>query len=149
MPTIGDQFVSEVHKLHLKTIGYRKVRKNFTREHAAYTEHFQVQGSAWNDASSPWVFYLNCGISFNGLPSRPAGHVGTHGSTRAPVFTALANAQDEVTPETIAQVAAHTAEVIREVSAYFARRHAHLRDCYENQRYHGGFFADTELRNAK
>jgi hypothetical protein len=149
MTTIGDQFASALHQCHLKPLGFRKVRKNYTRTHADYTEHYQIQGSAWNDSSSPWVFYLNCGISFSGLPVPLSGHVGTHGSTRAPVFTGLANAQDEVTPDTMSQVAEHTAEVIREVSAYFARRHAFLRDCYEHRRFHHGFFADPELRNWK
>ncbi len=149
MPTIGDQFVSELHQLHLKPLGFRKVRKNFTRSHADYSEHYQIQGSAWNDASSPWVFYLNCGISFSGLPISPAGHVGTHGSTRSPVFTSLANAQDEVTVDTIGQVAEHITAVIREVAAYFARRHAFLRECYLHRRYHHAFFADPELRNWK
>ena len=145
MPTVGDTFARHLHIEHLKALGFRKLRKNFSRDRGDYIEHFQIQGSAWNDASSPWVFYLNCGITFSGLPIPDHGHVGTHASCRANVFTRRARAQDEVTVDTMAEVARHVHLVICDVSAYFGQRHTALRESYLGKRYRYAFLDDPEL----
>jgi hypothetical protein len=146
MSTLGDIFTSELHATHLKPRGFKKTRHTFSRSHEGYTEHYQVQGSAWNNGSGPWTFYLNCGISFNGLPPRNPDRdfPRTHAWMRAQVFTA-APMPESVSAETIASDSAQVAEAIRQCSDYFQRRHLFLRDCYEHRRYHKGFLADPEL----
>lgn len=145
MPTIGDSFARQLHIEHLKDLGFKKIRKNFSRDRGLYVEHFQIQGSAWNDASSPWVFYLNCGITFSGLPLPTHAYMGTHASCRASLFTRRANAQDEVTLATMTEVVDYVCQVIIDVSAYFDQRHNVLRECYLDKRYKYAFLDDPEL----
>lgn len=64
------QFFSRLHRDYLKPRGYKKVRHNFSREADGYTERVQFQGSAWNDSSRPWTFYINFGIEFASLAPR-------------------------------------------------------------------------------
>jgi hypothetical protein len=148
MSTLGHAFTSELHILHLKARGFKKTRHTFSRSHDGYTEHYQVQGSAWNGSNVPWTFYLNCGISFDGLPPRNPDRdfPHTHAWMRAPVFTAAAQSQYDITVENLGASATQLAEVIRQCSEYFQRRWLFLRDCYEHRRYHMGFLADPELR---
>ena len=67
---------------------------------------------------------------------------------RAGVFSATAQPQYNITTDNLSTTAVQLAEIIRECSDYFRRRHAFLRDCYEHRRYHLGFLADPELRNS-
>jgi len=85
MSTLGDTFTSELHATHLKPRGFKKTRHTFSRSHEGYT----IQGSAWNNSSGPWTFYLNCGISFDSLPpcSPDRDFPRTHAWMRAQVFT--------------------------------------------------------------
>lgn len=148
MSTIGDRFVSQFHAAHLKTRGFKKkARRTFFRSHEGFTEYFQIQGSAWNDSETPWTFYLNCGIRFDGFPPRNPDRdfPGTHAWARAGVFTTSARPQYDLTSDNLIATAAQIAEVILQCSEYFQRRHAVLRYCFEGQRYRGAFLADPEL----
>jgi len=84
MPKAIENFLSQLHREHLKPRGYKKSRHTFSRDCGAFTERFQVQGSAWNDASGPWRFYINVGVEFHDVPPRePARDFpGTHCWTR-------------------------------------------------------------------
>jgi hypothetical protein len=84
MPKATEDFLSRLHREYLKPRGYKKSRHTFSRDCGAFTERFQLQGSAWNEASGPWRFYVNVGVEFHGVPPRkPArGFPGTHCWTR-------------------------------------------------------------------
>jgi len=64
----AEQFLSDLHRQYLKPAGYHKVRHNFSRVGEGYVEHFGFQGSAFNDSSSSWRFYINVGVEFPDLP---------------------------------------------------------------------------------
>jgi hypothetical protein len=147
MKTLGDAFVEQLHRDHLKQVGFRKTRHTFVRSHELYTEQYQIQGSAWNDRPEPWTCYLNCGIGFDGVAPRNPDRdfPRTHAWMRAGVFVADARSQYDVTIDSMTVTAAEVADVIRRCSHYFQRRHSVLRDCYENGRYERGFLADPEL----
>ena len=70
---------------------------------------------------------------------------GTHAWARANVFTRSARPQYDITADNRVANVAQLADVILKCSEYFQRRHAFLRDCFEEQRYHGAFLADPEL----
>ena len=84
MPRATEEFLSRLHREYLKPRGYRKSRHTFSRDCGMYTERFQLQGSAWNDASGPWRFYISVGVEFHDVPARePARDFpGTHCWTR-------------------------------------------------------------------
>jgi hypothetical protein len=151
MNTLGDAFTLELHTTHLKPLGFKNTGRTFVRSHDGYTERFQLQGSAWNSPDHPWRFYLNCGITFEGLPRRkPDGNFPhTHAWMSGPLITAAAMPEYNITEKNLPSTIDQVAEVIRQCSDYFQRRHAILRDCYEHRRYHMGVLADPELRNAK
>ena len=60
-------FLSEFHKTHLKSMGFKKVRRTFSRDMGLYREKFNFQGSDSNGISG-WRFYLNVGVEFKDLP---------------------------------------------------------------------------------
>lgn len=137
-----------LYREYLKPLGYRKIRRTFSREHEKYIERYQLQGSAWNNAALPWTFYLNCGISFIGLPRRvpDKGFPHTHASMRASYFTDLAPPQLNVTAENMALTVKNVHESIDEVSQFFMRRCECLRESYEYGRFFHGFLEDAELK---
>jgi hypothetical protein len=147
MKTIGDTFVAELHNGHLKPIGFRKRRHTFVRYQDGYAEHYQIQGSAWNNPSTSWICYLNCGISFEGLPPRSPDKdfPRTHAWMRSGVFVRDARPQYDVTVENSEVTAKEIADVIVRCSEYFRRRHVVLLECYKDGRYDLGFLADPEL----
>ncbi|MGB4812658.1 MAG: DUF4304 domain-containing protein [Methylophilaceae bacterium] len=63
-----EPFFSDLHKAHLKSLGYKKIRHTFSRELPDYIERVQLQGSAWNSSGKSWLFYINIGIQFSDLP---------------------------------------------------------------------------------
>jgi hypothetical protein len=150
MRTLGDAFVARLHVEHLKPLGFKKTRHTFVRAHAAYAEHYQVQGSAWNNKDGPWTCYLNCGISFNGLPPRSPDRdfPRTHAWMRAGRFAKGARSQYDVTADNMLGLVEEIAGVIRECSNYFEARHGALRHAYEQGRYERGFLADTQISDA-
>lgn len=144
--TIGDNFVAQLHREHLKPVGFKKNRHTFVRSHDGYAEHYQIQGSAWNDPSTAWSCYLNCGISFDGLPARSPDKdfPRTHGWMRSGVFVKNARPQYDVTVANSAVMAKEIAEVISRCSDYFQRRHAFLLKSYQDGSYERGFLADPQ-----
>jgi hypothetical protein len=58
--------LSALHQAVLKPLGFHKKSATFSREHADYTELFNVQASQWN---GPWgrSFVVNCGLVFRDL----------------------------------------------------------------------------------
>lgn len=70
MAKVIEEYLSQLHREHLKPRGFTKVGHTFSRQRDSFTERFQVQGSAWNDSSQPWRFYLNVGVAFPDLPPR-------------------------------------------------------------------------------
>jgi hypothetical protein len=147
MTTIGDVLASRLQTDHLKSLRFKRRRHTFVRASDGWAEHYQIQGSAWNRSGLAWICYLNCGISFDGLPARSPnrGFPGTHASMRSGVFVGNARPQYEVTLENVEAVAAEIADVIARCSAYFHRRHSVLRECYEREHWDRGFLADPEL----
>lgn len=78
MPWLSQLF-AELHREHLKPLGFKKVRQTFSRDRGAYWERFNFQGSHWN-AGDDWTFYLNVGVEFKDLgPPRYCSYlVNTH-----------------------------------------------------------------------
>jgi len=142
-----DQFSSVLHMLHLKPRGYRKVRHTFSRQRDGYAEHFQFQGSSWNDENSDWRFYLNCGISFDGLPRRSpdVDFPRTHASTRAEHIVPAALPHYEINAIDPAHLVPDIVAVVDTCSEYFARRHEYLMDAYLRKDYKWAFLHDPEL----
>lgn len=65
---LGSDLASELHRSHLKSLGFRKERSTFARERADHVEVFDIQGSQWNSGGEPWRFYLNVGVHFPDVP---------------------------------------------------------------------------------
>ena len=146
---LGDEFTALLHREYLKPIGFTKIRRTFSREHEIHIERHQLQGSAWNTEGMTWTFYLNCGITFIGLPRREPDRdfPHSHASMRAGYFTDLALSQYDVTHDSMASIAENVRDVINEVSRYFTRRCEHLRASYQNGKYFHGFLHDAELND--
>jgi hypothetical protein len=144
---LGDEFTSLLHREYLKPIGFRKVRRTFSREHEKHIERYQLQGSAWNTDGMPWTFYLNCGITFIGLPRREPDldFPHAHASMRAGYFTDLALSKYDVSYDRMALTAENVLDAIKDVSRFFMRRCEHLRTAYLNGKYFHCFLDDTEL----
>jgi hypothetical protein len=59
--------LSLLHKTVLKPAGFSKKAATFSRAHETHVEFFNIQSSQWNGPSGR-MFYVNCGMSFSGLP---------------------------------------------------------------------------------
>ena len=66
-----EEFFSDFHRGFMKSRGYRKVRHRFSRAMDGYVEAFEFQGSAFNESSGSWRFYINVGVVFPDLGKRP------------------------------------------------------------------------------
>ena len=63
-----DEFLNELHKNYLKELGFRKVRRTFSRDMGDYWERFNFQGSSWNSSDErDWRYYINLGVEFKDL----------------------------------------------------------------------------------
>jgi hypothetical protein len=95
----------------------------------------------------PWTFYLNCGITFIGLPRREPDldFPHAHASMRAGYFTDLAFPQYDVTYEGMDFIAESVVDALNEVSRFFMRRCEQLKASYVNGEYSHGFLHDAEL----
>ena len=142
-----DQFFSTLHAAHLKPRGYRKVRHTFSRQRDGYAEHFQFQGSSWNDENSDWRCYLNCGISFDSLPRRSPDmdFPRTHASTRAPHLVPSALPHYDIDTIDPTRLVPDIVAVIDACSEYFARRAGYLKEAYLRKDYKWAFLNDPEL----
>lgn len=66
-----DEFLSEFHKHYLKSLGFKKVRRTFSRDMGDYWERFNFQGSSWNyPDNEDWRYYINLGVEFKDLEAR-------------------------------------------------------------------------------
>ncbi len=93
MPAEVEHWISAFHREHLKPLGFRKTRHTFVRERDGYVEVFEIQGSAWNDRSRPWRFYLNVNVRFPGLNDAIPARIGQL-IADAPEHFELASAED-------------------------------------------------------
>jgi hypothetical protein len=60
--------LSQLHKTHMKSLGFKKERYNFFRENDEYTEIYNIQCNKWNRVSNEnYGFFLNIGIRFKDL----------------------------------------------------------------------------------
>jgi hypothetical protein len=66
-----DEFLSEFQKNNLKALGFKKVRRTFSRDMGDYWERFNFQGSMSNypDVKN-WRYYINLGVEFKDLEAR-------------------------------------------------------------------------------
>ena len=151
MSAIGDDFCSQLQNERLKTRGFKRLRRTFSREHEGWNERYQVQGSQSNSVDSPWTFYLNCGIEFRGIPRRTpdAGFPRVHASSRCGVFVPSSRPQYELTAESRQELVDEIETVILMCSDYFAARHSILRGLYEDKNWRYSFLADPELPSAR
>jgi Domain of unknown function (DUF4304) len=142
-----DQFFSMLHSLNLRPRGFKKVRHTFSREFESYGEHYQLQGSAWNDEASDWRFYINCGISFSGVPRREPDldFPRVHAWARAPHLVHFALPHYDVIADDPTSVVSDVVSVIDECSSYFARRHGYLVEAYARRDFKWPFLRDPEL----
>ena len=146
-----DQFFSALHTVHLKPRGYRKVRHTFSRQRDRYAEHFQFQGSSWNDEKSDWRFYLNCGISFDDLPRRSPDmdFPRTHASARAPHLVPAALPHYDISASDPTCLVPDIVAIVDACSEYFARRHEYLKEAYLRKDYKWAFLNDPELQSLR
>ncbi|NBB76174.1 MAG: DUF4304 domain-containing protein [Bacteroidetes bacterium] len=56
------EFFSELHADFFKPRGFRKINHRFRREKERTIEIVDFQGSAWNQSSGDWTFYINLGL---------------------------------------------------------------------------------------
>jgi hypothetical protein len=96
---------------------------------------------------APWVFYLNCGIAFAGVPRRDPdiGFPRAHAYSRCGVFVPDSKPQYELIPGCEAGVIDEITRVIGACSDYFSARHLALRELYQTKRWRMSFLADPEL----
>ena len=94
-----------------------------------YAIAFRFQGSRWNDSSTPWVFYLNAGIRFQGIPRRepdkdfPTIHSWIRvGST----LSSSAEPEYHLTADAIDELLRLIERVVEESIKYFTARHEWL-----------------------
>ena len=126
-------FFSLLHREHLKPSGYRKLRHTFSREMSEYTEHVQFQGSSWNDAASPWRFYINFGVQFAGVSPRTPDRdfPDTHCWTRIEHIVPDALSQYDIPEADLPAFAAEIAAYVASASEAAARHIARIREDYE------------------
>ena len=77
-------FLSELHKTHLRPMGFKKVNRTFSRDMDSYWERFNFQGSSSNGING-WRFYLNVGVEFKDISPEIywSGFPNTHWTTRS------------------------------------------------------------------
>ena len=146
---IGDELTAQLHTRHLKPRGFKKKGRTFSCAHAAYSEHYNIQGSAWNSSDEPWRFYVNVGINFTDIPLRDAaGMWKYHAHTRLPFLVRSAPAEYDLTPVNFEQLLEQLADEFLKCSEYFSRRHAILKESYLKSLYirNGLFLYDSELK---
>jgi hypothetical protein len=63
----------ELHRAHLKPLGFTKRHKVFERAKPEYTEVVQIEASSHGMAPGPWRFGVTIGARFEDCPSPPHG----------------------------------------------------------------------------
>ena len=130
-----DAFFSALHRDHLKPLGFRKVRHTFSRKRAGYTERFQFQGSAWNDSTGPWHFYINVGVEFEDLPPRKPSRdfPGTHAWARIDRLVAHAPTEFDLPADRQDDYARLIAEYVRSAGEVLDSHIGGIRRAYDAQ----------------
>lgn len=143
----NDLFLALLHERYAKPSGFKKNGSTFSRAHEGYSEHFNIQGSAWNSADGPWRFYINCAVGFPDVPLRApgAGLWKYHAHTRIENLCAESPSQFDVTDENREQLVEQVGRLIGTCSEYFMRRHQTLRESYVTQKFRAGFLFDPEI----
>ncbi|MCW9058477.1 MAG: DUF4304 domain-containing protein [Gammaproteobacteria bacterium] len=70
MNALVSKFFTELHKTAMKPMGFRKERHRFSRPQDGYVEIVDFQGSSWNQAEGPWLFYINIAVGFEGIEAK-------------------------------------------------------------------------------
>lgn len=150
MSGILKNFANALQSSHLKAHGFQKRYETFSRQHAAYSEHYHLQPASWNRDGEKWSFHLILGIGFTGIPSKQKGQLaGCHASKRhTTVDTILINPKEN-DPEKIQKEVARVAEIILGCSEYLKKRHQVLRHSYDRGILDDGFPADPEQDTAE
>lgn len=130
------QFFVEIHASHFRQRGYKKIRHTFHRELDGYIERVQFQGSSWNDANSPWLFYINFGVEFSGLPARSPcrDFPATHCWTRIEALVPRMPPEYRLPEGDVAKFAAKIARCVEKASLLVADRLPGIRANYERSR---------------
>jgi hypothetical protein len=143
-----DAAISEFHALYMKPAKYKKIGQTFSRNHAQYSEHYNIQGSAWNSEDSEWRFYVNCGISFHSIPvsSPGTGMWKFHAHTRLRLLIPEAPSEFSLSAHTKAKVFGDLFTYIGLCSEYFSARNQVLKESYLMNRYRSGFPEDSKRK---
>lgn len=130
------QFFTKLHREHLKPHGYKKIRHTFSREMEGYVERIQFQGSTWNDAESPWRFFINFGVEFANLsPRNPCRDFpGTHCWTRIEHIVTAAPKHHDLPDAGTEELATELAGYLDSASRQVARQIRQIRSSYEQSR---------------
>jgi hypothetical protein len=98
-----DNFLRDFHRNHLKNLGFKKVRRTFSRDKGEYWERFNFQGSFSNNSESTiWYYYINVGVEFKYLEPRKywSYFPNTHWASRIESVVADASSVGEYTEQT-------------------------------------------------
>lgn len=127
------EFFAKLHAAVFKPRGFKKTRRTFTKTENAYAWALQFQGSNWNDAGRPWLFYLNAGIQFDGTPRRvpdkdfPMMHASMRLNKQ---LSSQAEASYEATSVEAELLVAKLQSVVEDLTTYFSTSHERLRERY-------------------
>jgi Domain of unknown function (DUF4304) len=135
MSDSAEAFLTQLHRDQLKALGFGKKRHTFSRACDGYTERFQVQGSAWNDATHPWRFYVNVGVEFDDVhPRSPARDFpGTHCWTRLEELVPRAPADFDLVLGQESELATDLIELLLDASGVLADQMPGIRAAYGRQ----------------
>ncbi len=71
LKSLLNTLLSDVHRKHLKPIGFKKNERTFSRDKGSYWERFHFQASRRNyPGVEDWRFYINVGVEFKDLEPR-------------------------------------------------------------------------------
>lgn len=115
-----DGFLRELHKSHMKPMGFKKTSHTFIRRHAGFRELYNFQGSRFNrPAVNPWRFHINVGVIFDDLekPAFSMGIAGSHWASRPNImFDGIPLYWEYDAQTDIERLAAELADVIKRCS---------------------------------
>lgn len=144
----SDQLLILLHERFMRPTGFTRNGSTFSRDCEEYSEHFNFQGSAWNSSAGLWRFYVNCAISFPGIPLKSAG-AGLwkfHAHTRLRHLIKHAPSEFDVSDDTREHIVEQISGYLMDCSAYFKKRHQVLKQSCLNQDFTSGFLTDSELQ---
>ena len=120
-----------MHASFLRPAGLKKTGGTFRRPHPTHTELFNIQSSAWNGA---WgrSFYVNCGLTFEGLPMEHTGvyFAGTQWADRIESVVKAAPPSRDYTESDVEEVLEVVARDILQASVALAGSLHYYREKY-------------------